>query len=67
VDCDHQEIVVSDAGVSSTTFSTPIDVDVFAKGVVGTDSQERFFIAVLEILRRNTDHTEGEKVVVAAD
>ena len=43
VGCDHQEIVVSDAGVSATAFGAAMDVDVFAKCVVGTDRQKGLF------------------------
>ena len=67
VRADHQEIVISDAGMSATAFSSAVNIDVFAKCVVGTDRQKGFFAAVLEILRLDTDHAEGKEAVVAAD
>ena len=63
----HQEIMIADPCDSTSAFGPTVNVDVFTKNVVRPDRQMGFFIVELEILRRNANHAEWEKSVVAAN
>jgi hypothetical protein len=64
---DHNEVIISNSRMTAATFCSPVDVDVFAEGVVGSDRQERLFAGKLEILRLNADHAKRKESIVVSD
>src|SRR5262245_34751240 len=59
--------MITDPRMSTTTLGASMDVHVFPKGVVVPNCEECFFASELQILRLETDGSEGKEVVVLAD
>ncbi len=59
----HHEIVVADTSVPPSAFGAAMDIDVFAKLIVGADRQEGFLAMEFQVLRLNADDAKRKEPI----
>src|SRR5687768_10200715 len=63
----HQKVVIPNPRAPAASAGSSMDVDVFAKDVMGTDYQERFLARELQILRLCSDHAKRKEAIAGSD
>src|SRR5437762_1203597 len=67
MDVRHKEIMIPDSCVPTAAFCSAVNIHVFAKDVVVAYRKKRFFAFELEVLRLESDGSEGVELIVLAD